>query len=312
LHVGPTKQELLEFLKQEGATVYLAAKKFNVAKNTILNRMKKWDIRTPKGFFSTGKQIGRPKGIPMSAAQKQLRSRLFSGKGNPFYEKAHSNATRVKMSENHADFSGEGNPFKRSLKDPKKRTAHQKRCQAIWDNRGASWRERFSAKLSKSHAESNSIVSHKNHQSGVCPFNKSSKGWIHFRSSWERTTVEVLDRSVLVEHVEYESLSIPYTDSKGRQRYAKSDFFITFSNGEKLLLEVKPAALVALQHDKIAGHEEYCILNGVQYLLFMEQEIKSTSRANNLLRMAYEGKFYVEKIIGQRFGSVAHYVKTIP
>ena len=61
--------------------------------------------------------MGRPKGIPMSEEQKELRRQLFKGKNNPFYGKKHSDVTKKLMSENHADFSGENNPFKQSLSD---------------------------------------------------------------------------------------------------------------------------------------------------------------------------------------------------
>jgi hypothetical protein len=312
LRVGPTKKELRELLKQEGITVFAIVKQFGVAKNTVLNRMKEWSLKSPKGFFSLGKKRGRPKGIPMSKEQKKLRSKKFAGEGNPFHGRKHTKATKKKMSDNHADITGDKNPFRRSLKDPKKREAHKQRCLDTWSKRDAEWRDKFGEKVSKGNAESGHTYHHKNHESGVCPCNKSPKGWVHFRSSWERRTVELLDDYPIVSQVEYESLTIPYTDKAARRRYARSDFLVEFTNGERLLIEVKPEALVELQRDKIAGHEEYCICEGLQYVVFMEPEIKSTKRARKLLRMAYDGKLYVEKIVGRRFASVAQYVKGVP
>lgn len=96
--------------------------------------------------------MGRPKGIPMSEEQKELRRQLFRGNRNPFYGKKHSDETKQLMSEHHADFNGEKNPFKKSLNDEKVKV-HKKRCQKIWANRDESYRKNFGKKIQKGHEE---------------------------------------------------------------------------------------------------------------------------------------------------------------
>lgn len=88
------------------------------SKNTIINYLKIFQIKVPKGFYSVpGKIVGRPKGIPMSEENKKYFSEKFKGENNPFFGKKHSEETRKKMSENHADFTGENNPLKKRIKN---------------------------------------------------------------------------------------------------------------------------------------------------------------------------------------------------
>jgi hypothetical protein len=81
---------------------------------TVKNYLKKFNIETPSGFYSSGLPSKRK---PMSQEQKDLRSKKFKGKGNPFYGKKHTNKTKQQMSDNHADFTGDKNPFKNACKN---------------------------------------------------------------------------------------------------------------------------------------------------------------------------------------------------
>jgi hypothetical protein len=139
------KSELERLIVSE-KTIWNISKMVGVSFSAVRLLLKKFGISTPKGFFSKGKRVGRPVGIAMSDEQKALLSKKFSGEGNPFFGKTHSDETRIKMSENHADFVGESNPFKRSLRDPKKKKEHNERCQAIWDKRDLSYRKKFGKK----------------------------------------------------------------------------------------------------------------------------------------------------------------------
>lgn len=91
--------------------------------------------------------MGRPKGIPMSQEQKELRRNKFKGKNNPFYGKRHSEETKVLMSKNHADFNGDKNPFKKSLENKENLDAHKSRCLVIWSQRDKTYRTNFGNKI---------------------------------------------------------------------------------------------------------------------------------------------------------------------
>jgi len=79
--------------------------------------------------------VGRPKGFKHTKEWKEDHAKRMVGKNNPFYGKKHSDSTKIKMSNNHADFSGDKNPFKNSLKDPIKLKEFKDRCVNTWDNR---------------------------------------------------------------------------------------------------------------------------------------------------------------------------------
>lgn len=50
-----------------------------------------------------------PLGIKMPEEEKERRSKVYSGEGNPFFGKKHTEETRKKMSENHCDCGGANN-----------------------------------------------------------------------------------------------------------------------------------------------------------------------------------------------------------
>lgn len=54
-------------------------------------------------------------GYIMSNKERKRRSECYSGKGNPYYGKKHSEETKQKISKNHADVSGINNPFRKDV-----------------------------------------------------------------------------------------------------------------------------------------------------------------------------------------------------
>jgi len=100
------------FLIKTGFGIFDISKILGIHKNTVINYIKNNNINVPYSFHQTSKKFGRRPGFKMSQEQKDLRSKLFKGKGNPFYDKKHSEKTKAKMSKNHADFSGDKNPFR--------------------------------------------------------------------------------------------------------------------------------------------------------------------------------------------------------
>lgn len=114
------EKNVLEQLILEHGNIIKITKILGCSEGTIVNYIKKYNLEKPPGFHSKGKKIGRPKGIPWTKEQKKQRSKIYSGKGNPFYNKKHNKQTKEKMSKNHADFNGDKNPFRiASRKNPK-------------------------------------------------------------------------------------------------------------------------------------------------------------------------------------------------
>ena len=268
---------------------------YGCSKNTVVNALKKYEIPTPKGFFSTGKKIGRPIGIPMKAEQKKVLSEKASGDKNPMYGKVHTEDSKAKMSENHADVSGDKNPFKKSLSDPVKLKAHKDRCAAVWEGRDVQYRKAFGRKISKSLSESDAtknIKFHRKHRAGEIT---TAKGGTAFhRSSWEEFVCKQLDVNELVKSFAMEPFAIPYSNIEGDERFVKVDFHVELTNGEELLLEVKPAKLCEYKNNpyKIIGYKEYCFVNDIQFGLitdgYIDEEVFIA-----FIREAYEGNLYV-------------------
>jgi hypothetical protein len=270
--------------------VEIVASVFACSTITISKYMRKYNITTPKGFYSTGIKIGRPKGIPMKNAQKELFSKLFKGSNNPFYGKKHSKEVKKKMSLNHADFNGDKNPFKKSLNNPCKLQAHKERCKAIWAERNSDWRKKFKRKVSLGLAKSNKLNNkncYKYHKSGHINTNKAGK--IFVRSSWERMLAEFLDKCEYVERFSLEGFYISYININGQTRFSRIDFMVYLYNYNTIMLEVKPKNLINYKNNiyKIRGYKKYCKNNGIRFavitedLIFNEQLLISVLKNKN-------------------------------
>ena len=288
------KNSLLSYVEKR-LTVWELAALYCCSKNTIVNALKKYEIPTPKGFFSTGKKVGRPAGTPMTDEQKKVLSEKASGEKNPMHGKVHTEEAKAKMSENHVDVTGDKNPFKKSLSDPAKLKAHKERCAAVWKGRDIQYRKDFGRKISKALSESDAtknIKFHRKHKAGEISTTKG--GDVFHRSSWEEFVCKQLDTNELVKSFAMEPFAIPYSNIEGDERFVKVDFHVELTNGEELLLEVKPAKLCAYKNNpyKIAGYREYCFVNDIQFGLITDGYINEEV-FTSFVREAYEGNLYV-------------------
>ena len=145
--------ELLDYI-QQGFNIWQIADVVGCSSTTVRNTAKRNNIKLPKGFHNReGVKKGRPPGFNHSQDWKADMSRRFSGSGNPFYGKRHTDKTRKKMSCNHADFIGEKNPFKKSLSNPDSVAKHKARCKKIWKERDQEYRIAFGKKIQKGHGD---------------------------------------------------------------------------------------------------------------------------------------------------------------
>ena len=119
---------------------------------------------------------------------------------------------------------------------------------------------------------------------------------IVFRSSWELMFCKFLDGNTNVKYWSSESVVISYISPKDNlpHRYFP-DFLVTFTDGTKVLIEVKPYAesippkeqkrktaqylekwmTFAVNQAKWASAREYCKKYGMTFQVFTEHELKS-------------------------------------
>jgi hypothetical protein len=273
-------EEFLEMMKIKDIKINDLMNKFNCSKTTITNHLYKLSINVPKGFYKTeGAVPGKPRGTPMSESTKEFFRKKFSGTGNPFYGKKHSNSTKLRMKENHADFKGDRNPFKKSLDaDESKRDEHKQRCIDIWRERDDNWRNDFKSKISKGLAESPNLKDksrHKKHKSGHYQSTKCNKE-MFYRSSWELRMCKALETDKNVIKYSLEEFCVPYT-LDGIERHTRIDFIINFVDGTAKMIEVKPKQLQSYGNNiiKINALKNYCENSGITFEVFALEEIEN-------------------------------------
>ena len=83
------------------------------------------------------------------------------------------------------------------------------------------------------------------HKSGYISISVSSEP-IFYRSSYEKDALLLLESKPDVSSITSEKVHIPYVDEFGKDRVYIPDFLITLSDGEKILLEVKPRDFVEI------------------------------------------------------------------
>lgn len=113
--------------------------------------------------------------------------------------------------------------------------------------------------------------------------NGHKKGWYEspktgrrhfFRSSWEEAVMKHLDSSECIATWDYECVRIPYTYNNHKRWYVP-DFIITYTDGKREMLEVKPEALI--QSERVTRTAEagrkYCAANGIDDYIIVTRKI---------------------------------------
>ncbi len=103
-------------------------------------------------------------------------------------------------------------------------------------------------------------------------------GTCTFRSSWEKAYFEHLDsRADVVSYVS-EGLKIPYVSNTrtGRARNYIPDLLVTYADGRKELIEIKPKKRLTQPKNvkKFAAAREWCLRNGCLFVLLTEIDLK--------------------------------------
>jgi hypothetical protein len=111
-------------------------------------------------------------------------------------------------------------------------------------------------------------------------------GNIGYRSVYEKIALEVLESNDQILFVETEPFLIPYTFN-GREKHCLPDFFITYKDGTKKLLEVKSTYYIRMpiSQAKISAMKTYCQTNNIPFELWDEETLCRLSGKT-------ESKFY--------------------
>lgn len=96
----------------------------------------------------------------------------------------------------------------------------------------------------------------------------------YLRSSYESRYVRMLEEDPTVATYEYEPLRIPYLFEGSTHNYVP-DFLVTYTDGRKRLVEVKPELLTDTPKNaaKSVVAQSWCHANDVQYVLVSESDL---------------------------------------
>lgn len=264
----------LQLLISQNKTIKDMALALNCSTETIKRKLKLFDITLPEHLKV---KPGRSKGSAWTPEQrgKLLKSRK---EAPPFKGKKHSDESKQKMSENHADFTGDKNPYSKSLEDPEKRKEASKRAKKIWKNRTHEQIEARNTKLSRSMAEADqhNIINTNNLQ-GFIESKKAGK--VFYRSGWEKWIIEQLDEIPEVNSFTLEEIVIDYTNNLGKKRSTRCDFVIK-TKDKMFMFECKPKRLKFIQNnlEKSWAYQEYCKQNGLIFRTVDEDIIYNTGK----------------------------------
>ena len=99
---------------------------------------------------------------------------------------------------------------------------------------------------------------------------------IYFKSSWEKSVLQNLDKNNNVISFLYEPFSIPYYYDNHKRHYVP-DFLITHSDGTQKLVEIKPSYYLnaEINKAKFESAQNYCNEKGIIFEVWTEKTISS-------------------------------------
>ena len=201
-----------------------------------------------------------------------------AGDKNPFYGMKHTEETRKKMRENHADFTGENNPLAKWLKEnPDKQDCYALRMVAQWQKFKED-KERYEQYCNLRSAVSTQLlldgkVTTSKHRSGQF-FSKRQDKYIIYRSSYEHKFLSKCENDASILAFDSCHFSIPYVFDRKQKRYIP-DFKINYLDGSCVLVEVKPSWRITEPQniEKFIAANQFCENEGCIFLLVTESDL---------------------------------------
>lgn len=111
---------------------------------------------------------------------------------------------------------------------------------------------------------------------------KNPNNILQYRSGWEKTFAISLDSDPDVISYEYETLKIPYLKNiNGKQRWYIPDFIVLYSNGLKVIVEIKNTSVVnnSTVQKKAKAAELWAKRNQMTYVMLTGQAISVLEKA---------------------------------
>ncbi len=128
------------------------------------------------------------------------------------------------------------------------------------------------AKMSEAHSKNlvegrGFIYGTTGHTSGWHTSSKGNAGVkMFYRSSWERDTMLHFDADDDVVSYGYETIRIPYYDTGNKKRHYVPDFLVTYFDGHRSLIEIKPKQFLDNEKTKLKAEaaRAYCEVNSIE------------------------------------------------
>jgi len=110
-----------------------------------------------------------------------------------------------------------------------------------------------------------------------------------YRSGWELTVAKHLDEDPLVASYTYEAIKIPYISNirTGKIRNYLPDFYVTYVDGRKLLVEVKRTSALnqILVKKKSEAARVWALKNNSEFVLWTDPIIKAFQKIQKAKRL---------------------------
>lgn len=214
-----------------------------------------------------------------SDCEKGRRSAVYSGEGNPFFGKKHTNAAKEKIS----SFRKTQTPTEKQLNALRGHVNTRAPYYQLVSKYGKEYADNWQAKRNRQLSES--MSGRGNHMYGKPTPQRSGNGWSGWYKGWYFRSLRELSYVInIIEKNDFEwrsaeYLKITYVDFMGNERTYRPDFII----GNSLLVECKPKKLWNTPGVKFKTDAaiDYCNKNGLQFEL-VDPPILSNEEIKNL------------------------------
>lgn len=257
------------------------AQYFDVNEQKIRYWLKKYNLKPFKRPYT------------MSELAKQSRKNngiKFIGENNP----AKRLDIRNKISKSKKEYWNVLTPAQRSMRNKSFVTDEfiskcSQNKKEWWSLRTDAQMKEISERQSKAQANK-SFISKSYYKSGW--FYSIKGGDFYYRSSWELKIAEYLDYEPCVSSYFFETISYEFYDyERDIYRYFIPDFIVTMQTGIRVLLEVKPFALIEHNFVKLIGQWEWAFNNGLEYKILTEEYVFNKNKFGKFLEEVNNGKY---------------------
>ncbi len=238
------------------------------------------EIRKQTSETSKNNGCGKwTKGRIKSESERRSISERTKGDKNPFYGKKHSEKTKKRMSENHADFTGDKNPFKNWIKDEynyKKwiNNLHENHCSKnLSEADYILYCEELSEKASKAYLDGTLKPYGHNHKHGHYKSVKFNEEF-YYQSSYELRFLEFCELNQEIKILVKSPYRIKYKIENKNYNYIP-DFLIN----NQFLIEIKPESMLDFDKNpyKFKAAKKFCKKENIKYLIITEKELDNLS-----------------------------------